>query len=592
MSAPTIRGATLVAGLVSGFVAASTAGAQGSPAAQAPKNDVVVRAMRDELTRSMQQLRLDTLPKPYFIAYRVSEGQGEGASARLGSLVGEGDGRGSRLLQVEVRVGDYAFDNTNYFGAGFMPTQFIGFGSLPVDDDYQELRRQIWLATDRAYKQALEALSQKRADLETRSRTDDLADFSHEPVTNTVDETPAPPPPNRQALETLARDLSATFRSAPEIYSSNVAVTTSWTRTIYLNSEGTSYVRAKPHASVSASASTQALDGTGLSMSYSAQAATFAELPSRDSLLKGVRDLATRLTEQRHVPLAEAYDGPVLFEGAAAAELFNQLVASKLIGVRPPVTSPTFARVVAGGGNDWGDLIGSPVLPRWMSVTDDPSLAALNGHPVDSYRVDEDGVTTHATTVVDHGMLKTLLTGRTPVTGVEHSSGSKFGGGPKPMHVTVTADSALSDADMRQKLITLAAAQGRSYGIVVRQLSGPGSAGDDPQAMIAVMMGQQDRAAPVVRGMRVVKVYADGHEEPMRGAEISGLGPSSFKEIAGASQTRTLHTDTFISGVSPLAGNAGNGSVTYLMPSLLFANLSIRKPRGTTPKLPVVAPPS
>ena len=199
--------------------------------------------MRDELARSIQQLRLDTLAKPYFIAYRVTESQGVGASARLGGLLGEGDSRGSRFLQVELRVGDYSFDNTNYFGAGFVPTQFIGFGGLPVDDDYTELRRQIWLATDRAYKQALEALSQKRAALETRSRTDDLADFSHEPVTNTVDETPPAVPTNRTQIEALARDLSATFRSASEIYSSNVGVQTSWSRTIYLNSEGTSWVR-------------------------------------------------------------------------------------------------------------------------------------------------------------------------------------------------------------------------------------------------------------------------------------------------------------------------------------------------------------
>jgi hypothetical protein len=597
MNAYSTRRATRLAAVVSGLLGAvSAAGAQGSPsAAQAPKNDVVVRAMRDELARSIQQLRLDTLPKPYFIAYRVTESQGTGASGRLGGLVSTSDGRGSRFLQVEVRVGDYAFDNTNYFGAGFMPAQFVGFGGLPVDDDYQELRRQIWLATDRAYKQALEALSQKRAALETRSRTEDLADFSHEPVTNTVDETPPPAaPPNPQTIETLARDLSATFRTASEIYNSSVGVQTSWSRTVYLNSEGTSYVRARPHAAVTAQASTQAMDGTALSMSYSEQAATLAELPSRDSLLSGVRRLAARLTEQRHVPLADAYDGPVVFEGAAAAELFNQILAARLVGMRPPVTSPTFARMVAGGGggNDWEDLIGSLVLPRWMSVVDDPTLRTMDGRPVESYRVDEDGVATRATTVIDHGMLKALLTSRTPVAGVEHSTGNRFGGGARPMHVIVSADSSLSDADMRRKLIALAAAQGRPYGVIVRQLSGAGSSADDPQAMVAFIMAQQGGSgAPAVRGMRAAKVYADGHEEPMRGAEISGLSASSFKDIAAASQTRTLHADTFMSGQSMFASNAGNGTVTYLMPSLLFANLSIRKPRGTTPRLPVVAPP-
>jgi hypothetical protein len=591
MSAAMMQRVRLLAASVVGCLSMESVGGAQSTA-QATKDDVVLRAMRDELARSIQQLRLDTLPKPYFIAYRVTDGQGAGATGRLGSLVGLTDGRGGRLLQVEVRVGDYAFDNSNYFGAGFLPTQFVGFGSLPVDDDYQELRRQMWLATDRAYKQALEALSQKRAALETRSRTDDLADFTHEAVTNTVDEIPAPAtPPDRQAMETLARALSTTFRTASEIYNSSVGVQTSWSRTIYLNSEGTSYIRARPHATVSAQASTQAVDGTALSMSYDVQAATLAELPSRDSLMNGVRDLAARLTEQRHVPLADAYDGPVLFEGAAAAQLFNEVLAGKLVGMRAPITSPTFARMVAGGGNDWEDLIGSLVLPRWMSVVDDPSLRAMDGRPVETYVVDEDGVKTRATTVIDHGTLKALLTSRTPVAGAEHSTGNRFGGGARPVHVVVNVDSSLSDTDMRHKLIALATAQGRPYGVVVRQLAG-GAVGGDPEAMVAAIMAQQGRnGPPTVRGMRAAKVYADGHEEPMRGAEISGLSASSFKDIMAASQTRTLHADTFSSGASFFASNAGNGSVTYLMPSLLFANLSIRKPRGTTPKLPVVAPP-
>jgi hypothetical protein len=576
--------------------AAGAAGAQGAGAGPSATSEVVMRAMRDELSRSIQQLHLDTLPKPYFIAYRVTENRTRNANGRLGSLVGTNEGRGGRQVQVEVRVGDYAFDNTNYFGAGFMPQAFVGFGSLPLDDDYQELRRQLWLSTDVAYKQALEALSQKRAALAGRSRTDSVADFSREPATNTTDEVPVPAPTDRAKLEALARELSATFRQSPEIYNSTVGVSESWSREIYLNSEGTSFTRARNHASVGASASTQALDGTGMSMGYNAQALTFAELPGRDSLLKGVRDLASRLTQQRHVPLADAYDGPVLFEGAAAAELFNSMIATKLVGTRRPVTSPTFAALAAngGGGNDWEDLIGSLVLPRSFTVVDDPTIRELDGHIVDHHRVDDDGVTTHATTVIDHGVLKTLLTDRTPVTGVDQSTGNRFGFGPRPLNVIVTADSTLSDADMRTKLLTLASAQGHAYGVIVRQLSGGNApaAGDDPQEFIAAMMGQQRGAnGPVARGMRVVKVYADGHEESMRGAEIFGLTAGSFKEIAAASRTRIVQEVQFTEGGNPLTGTAGSGPVTYQIPALLFANVTIRKLRGTTPSLPVVPPP-
>ena len=62
-------------------------------------------------------------------------------------------------------------------------------GQLPLEDDYQEIRRQIWLAADGAYKEALENLSKKRAALQNRTRTEELADFSREEPFTVADDT-------------------------------------------------------------------------------------------------------------------------------------------------------------------------------------------------------------------------------------------------------------------------------------------------------------------------------------------------------------------------------------------------------------------
>ena len=125
-------------------------------------DDVVVRAMRDELSRSVAQLRFQDLEKPYFISYRVEERREQHVSATFGGIVSRHEGR-RRTLNVEVRVGTPDLDNTNLlsgeFSGGGMPAE------LPLDDDYTELRRQIWLATDRAYKQAVESLARKKAAL-------------------------------------------------------------------------------------------------------------------------------------------------------------------------------------------------------------------------------------------------------------------------------------------------------------------------------------------------------------------------------------------------------------------------------------------
>ena len=52
------------------------------------KDDVLQRALRDELARSMQQLQLEDLEQPYFVSYLVREVKSKGSSATFGSLLG------------------------------------------------------------------------------------------------------------------------------------------------------------------------------------------------------------------------------------------------------------------------------------------------------------------------------------------------------------------------------------------------------------------------------------------------------------------------------------------------------------------------
>ena len=179
------------------------------------------------------------------------------------------------------------------------------------------------------------------------------------------------------------------------------------------------------------------------------------------------------------------------------------------------------------------------------------------------------------------------------MTGIDHSTGNFYGFGVRPMNMIVTADSTLSDADMKNKLLALATAQGHPYAVIVRQLAGTGgpAAGDDPQEFFMAQAQGRGANAPVARGMRVAKLFPDGHEEPMRGAEIFGLTASSFKEIAAASRTRSVQDVNFAPAGNILTGGGIGGPVLYQVPSLLFANVTIRKPRGTTPLLPVVGPP-
>ena len=77
-----------------------------------------------------------------------------------------------------MRVGNYNFDNTNhvysdaYAGSRYDPEH------LPLENDYRAFRQVFWLATDRAYKTAEEAIARKRSSLKNMNLTEQLPDFS------------------------------------------------------------------------------------------------------------------------------------------------------------------------------------------------------------------------------------------------------------------------------------------------------------------------------------------------------------------------------------------------------------------------------
>ena len=222
--------------------------------------DVVMNAMRDEMARSMKQLTVENLEKPYFISYRVVDANTTSVMSAFGAL-NHSNYNHSRRLTVEVRVGNYKLDSSHLFSYdmdfGTQLRTFNGTAELPLADDYKEIRRQIWIATDNTYKKAVEDLSKKRGLLQTRSREDESDDFSKEDPQVSSDEIPAVKV-NVAEWERETRALSALFRTMPGIYTSSVLFNCFNTYTRYLTSEGTSYTRRQPTIAFTINAATQA----------------------------------------------------------------------------------------------------------------------------------------------------------------------------------------------------------------------------------------------------------------------------------------------------------------------------------------------
>src|SRR3989441_8732769 len=196
----------------------------------------------------------------------------------------------------------------------------------------------------------------------------------------------------------------------------------------------------------------------------------------------------------------------------------------------------------AARGNGMLDQIGSRVLPRPFSVIENPAARTYEGKPIGGTLVDDEGVRTRETKLVDHGVLRTLLTTRVPVAGIPRSSGSRRSSGAAVTHVFVTTDSGLGDAELRQRALALAKQSGSDYAIVVRRLGGAGGGPRGFAALMAAMRsGEGGGAIPLAEA---VEVFADGHEEPIRGATLAGDAIASLKDLVPAAPSPTTPTLT------------------------------------------------
>ena len=410
------------------FLILSSSAAYRSQSA-ATATDPVLRAMTDELHRSVAELQFKDLDKPYFIQYIVLDQERYRASATFGALTASDSSR-ARYVQAQVRVGDYDFDNSEFVtGPGFQGAPAAGITSQTViDNDYDAIRHGLWLATDAAYKQAVEQLARKRAFVQNKVRGDQISDFSKE--------TPVTAVGSRRGLdidkgrwEKQVREWSAVFKEFPEIGESNVVIEAQLTHRYLVNSEGTRTLQPSMIVFAEVDAGTEAPDGMRLRHWIPFNAASFDQLPTAQEISKAIHQMAGDLTALRSAPVLDAdYSGPVLFTGQASAEMFARVLAPNLSGQRLPLSDQQQAQTTR---SELLDRMNRPVLPRFLSVFDDPTAQRVgNQELLGHYQVDDQGVPARRVSLIEQGVLKNFLMSRRPGKDMPQSNGHGRSGIP------------------------------------------------------------------------------------------------------------------------------------------------------------------
>jgi TldD protein len=280
-----------------------------------------------------------------------------------------------------------------------------------------------------------------------------------------------------------------------------------------------------------------------------------SDLPSATEFVTRAAQLAASLKDLRDAPVAEEdYRGPVLFSADAATDVFADLIGDNILGNKPGLgkNSRTTGEFAAS--------YKTRVLPDFLSVIDDPTLASYNGKPlIGHYEIDDEGVPAQRVSLIEHGNLVNYLIGREPIRDFPTSNGHgrarvpANGPGPSIGNLIVTAAQPLKQDELKQKFMDLCKQRDLAYCYRVETLGG-------------------GKLMPRL----LYKVWTkDGHEELVRGGSFGDL------------DTRALRSDLSAAGddvyVDDLPLNVPH---SIAAPSILFAELEVKRANVNKEKLP------
>ncbi|HEY6303980.1 MAG TPA: metallopeptidase TldD-related protein [Terriglobales bacterium] len=518
-------------------------------AANPASTDIVLRALREEMDRSKTKLKMENVPAPYYIEYRVSEIDQFEASAVFGALLNQQRNRG-RLLRVVVRVGDYKQDSYYRTGEGAVDL-------VASDDDVFAIRHRIWLATDRAYKVASEALSAKQAALKQLKVDEPVDDFAKATPVEAIEPlahfSPTDLTSDFASWTHLLEEASALYRTDNDLETFESGLRFTVENRYFLNSEGTVARSGHAHYLISVSGSTQASDGMLLHRSHADQGNDLKELPTHEEFLKTTVRVRETLKLLRDAPVVdEEYRGPVLFSNDAAASVVTELIEPNVLGGKPKLGEN--ARTTG----KWSSSYKSRVLPDFINAFDDPSISTISGHPLfGNYTLDDEGVKAQRVLLIEKGQLVAYLMGRQPIRDFPASNGhgraaAAASPAPHPGNLILQSTDPQPDAGLKATLIEICKNRDLPYGLYVETM-GPNL---EPRLLYRIWT-------------------KDAHEELVRGGVFGDL------------DVRSLRSDLIAAGTAPEVEDRSEPVwFSVASPALLFDELQVKRSQSAKQGLP------
>ena len=530
----------------------------------------VLQAMQQELQRSVDAYG-KAQPSAYFLAYTVSDLDSVDVSGSNGALLSSSETR-DRVLEVQTRVGSYQLDNTHKV-EGREPAWTSPGTEVTLEDDIPLLRREIWRETDRQYRAAVEAYIgvQTSKEVQAQSAEQGAPDFSHEephvsvgsPVSFQVDRTP---------WEQKVRKYTAAFSASPSVINSIVTFTASSVNQYFVNSDGSRQLFGQIRYRLELFVQGKAPDGMGLQRYANFDWVDPSKAPTDDTVLDQVRILSGQIAALQNAPLVEPFAGPTLLTGRAAAVFFHEVLGHRLEGFRQKDVSE---------GQTFTSKINQQILPDFITVRDDPTTQEINGQVLlGYYPFDDEGIPSQNVVLVDHGILKNFLMGRSPLVNFPNSNGHgrrQIGFQPiaRMGNTIVESSKTMTNAALRQLFIDEIRKQGKPFGLLIDDIAGG-----------FTFTGRAQPQAFQVQPLIVYKVYPDGRpDELVRGVNIVGTPLISITKIIATGDTQEVFNGY-------CGAESGSVPVSAVAPEILISEMEVSKKETSTDTPPILPPPA
>lgn len=549
-------------------------------AAAQNQGKMIHQVMDEQIQKSMGVLRLPNMPDPFFIGLNIVDQNRLSIHSSLGSTIKAYETRSRNSHNLQVLVGDYTFNNLD----GRITSQSLTRAIFPEGDCPDEIRRRLWLSFDRAYRMSASQYSTKQSALQNTNPGEwaDVPDFlAGIPVQ--VNEPLAELTYDLEKLIRYANSISLTMKDYPRLTYSWVRLTGTKANLYYTNTEGSKASYPTTLLRLVVNAETLTPEGESIELYNTYHVLSEQDLPPLDQVIRETREMVITLFAMRDAPrFDDIYNGPVLFEGPAAAEVVRKTMFyanhENLFGYRAQ-TNTTGLPGSAGSKIPAESRLDTRIAPEGMTVTATPKRKQFEGIILaGSFPVDMEGtIPPDQLVLIENGMLKSLLSGRIPTLKMKASNGhlrvTAVSGTPMiaPGVIEVDYRNAVPKEELRKQLLERARADGLKYAVIVREMTSNLSE---------------------LRRIYLVDVET-GKETMVRSVSFSTLTLNDLRKIVGAGDKKQVLNTTAGQDTNHRFDYMSGCPASFITPdAFLIKDLEISKStKTTTAKPPAVSNP-